>query len=160
MDHKKFPVSWDQIHKDTRELARQLITKGQWDGIVAVTRGGLIPACIIARELNIRLIETYCIASYRGEAGQDQGQAKTIKNTDIPNQGKNWLVIDDLVDSGKTFIEIQHSLPNAHYACVYAKPQGIPTTHSYVTEVPQDTWVYFPWDMEIQYSKPYVGDDD
>ena len=59
-----FPVSWDELHRNTRQLAWRLLERGPFTGIVAITRGGLIPAGIIARELDIRLIETFCIASY------------------------------------------------------------------------------------------------
>lgn len=152
---KHFPVSWDQIHRDSKALAWRLLDKGEWQGIVAVTRGGLIPACIVARELNIRVIETFCISTYDH---QDQRSANILKGLDI-GDGENWLVIDDLVDTGNTFKIIRENLPKAHFACVYAKPEGIPTTNTFVTEVSQDTWVFFPWDMEAQYTKPLVGND-
>ena len=61
---KAFPVSWDQFHRDARALAWRLASSGPFEGIVAVTRGGLVPAAIIARELELRIIETVCIASY------------------------------------------------------------------------------------------------
>lgn len=153
---KHFPVSWDQIHRDSKALAWRLLDKGEWKGVVAVTRGGLIPACIIARELNIRMIETFCISSYDHK---DQRSANILKDLDSIGEGEGWLVIDDLVDTGNTFKIIRETLPQAHYACVYAKPQGVPTTDTFVTEVSQDTWVFFPWDMEAQYTKPLVGND-
>lgn len=156
---KKFPVSWDQIHRDGKALAWRLLDKGEeWKGIIAVARGGLIPACIVARELNIRMIETFCIASYHTE-GQ-QGEAKILKDLENLGDGEGWLVVDDLVDTGGTFNIIREHLPKAHYACVYGKPKGVPTADTMVTEVSQDTWVFFPWDMETQYIKPLVGDDD
>ena len=65
-------------------------------------------------------------------------------------------MIDDLVDSGNTYRLIREHLPKAHFACVYAKPAGVPTADTFVTEVSQDTWVYFPWDMEVQYIDPLV----
>jgi xanthine phosphoribosyltransferase len=154
---EKFIVSWDQIHRDTKELARKLHGRGEWKGIVAVTRGGLIPACIVARELNIRMIETFCIASY-AHYKEQQDDARIYKGiSESVGDGEGWLVIDDLVDTGNTYKIIRDHLPKAHFACVYAKPQGIPTTDTYVVQV--DPWVYFPWDMENQYIKPLVGDD-
>ena len=45
-----YTVTWDQLHRDARALAWRLIEKGPFAGIVAVTRGGLIPAAIVARE--------------------------------------------------------------------------------------------------------------
>lgn len=158
--NKHFPVSWDQIHRDAKALAWRLVDKGQWKGIVAVTRGGLIPACIVARELNIRMIETFCIATYHNADTTEQGEASILKNIDSIGDGAGWLVIDDLVDTGNTFKIIREHLPKAHFACIYGKPEGVPTADTLVTEVSQDTWVFFPWDMEVQYVKPIVGDDD
>jgi xanthine phosphoribosyltransferase len=157
---KSFPVSWDQIHRDGKALAWRLLDqKTEWKGIIAVTRGGLIPACIVARELNIRLIETFCIASYRGDNQSGQDDAKILKDLSNLGDGEGWLVIDDLVDTGNTFKIIRDHLPKAHFGCVYGKPEGVPTADTFVTEVSQDTWVFFPWDMETQYIKPLVGDD-
>src|ERR1700675_2868226 len=64
MPEKAFPVSWDQFHRDARALAWRLNGEGPFVAVVAVTRGGLVPAAIVARELGIRVIETVCVASY------------------------------------------------------------------------------------------------
>ena len=47
-------VTWPEVHRDTKELVRRLMDIGSWKGIVAVTRGGLVPATILAREMEIR----------------------------------------------------------------------------------------------------------
>ncbi|MBU6234895.1 MAG: xanthine phosphoribosyltransferase [Alphaproteobacteria bacterium] len=148
---KDFPVSWDEMHRHAKLLAWRLLEKGPWKGIAAVTRGGLVPACVVARELDVRLIETVCIASYDH---QNQGSAKILKGGEAMGDGTGWLVIDDLVDTGNTFKIIRSMLPKAHYAAVYAKPQGIPTCDTWITEVSQDTWIFFPWDLEAQYRVP------
>lgn len=148
---KDFPVSWDEMHRHAKLLAWRLLEKGPWKGIAAVTRGGLVPACVVARELDIRLIETICIASYDHK---DQGSAKILKDTSAMGDGAGWLVVDDLVDTGNTFKIIRDMLPKAHYAAVYAKPQGIPVCDTWITEVSQDTWIFFPWDLEAQFRVP------
>ena len=68
--------------------------------------------------------------------------------------GKGVLVIDDLTDTGKTAKVIREMLPMAHFATVYAKPAGVPTIDTFITEVSQDTWIYFPWDMGLSYQEP------
>ena len=73
---KSFPVSWDQLHRDAKALAWRLAEKGPWDSVVAITRGGLVPSAIIARELEIRMIDTVCVASY---AHQSQSSVEIIK---------------------------------------------------------------------------------
>ncbi len=163
---KAFPVSWDQFHRDCKALAWRLTGPGKeghkWTAIVAITRGGLVPAAIIARELGIRTIETVCIASYHEY--KDQGELDVIKgiNVDMINNdgGRDVLVIDDLTDTGATAKKVREMLPNAHIATVYAKPLGVPVTDTFVTEVSQDTWIYFPWDMEMSYVEPISGGTD
>lgn len=149
---KTFPISWEQLHRDCRALSWRLLEKGPFDGILAVTRGGLVPAAILARELDIRLIDTVCISTY-------DWQTQTKKATVLKGfegKGRNWLLVDDLVDTGKTAKLVRDMVPEAHFATVYAKPEGRPLVDTYITEVSQDTWILFPWDAETQFVQPIV----
>ncbi len=152
---KSFPVSWDQFHRDARALAWRLSSAGPFEAVVAVTRGGLVPAAIVARELGIRVIETICVASYDYDK---QGVISVLKNVGEKiigtNGGAGVLIVDDLVDTGATAKVVREILPKAHFATVYAKPQGRPMVDSFVTEVSQDTWIYLPWDMGLQFTPP------
>jgi xanthine phosphoribosyltransferase len=152
-----YPVSWEQLHRDAKALAWRLAESGPFQGIVAITRGGLVPAHIIARELDIRVIDTVCISTYDD---QTQRQAKILKSAD--GDGTGWLIVDDLVDTGGTGRIVREMLPKAHFATVYAKPAGRPMVDTFITEVSQDTWILFPWDTEPQYAQPIsavrVGD--
>src|SRR5213078_437574 len=74
---KPFPVSWDQFHRDARALAWRLAEAGPFLAIVCITRGGLVPAAIVARELGIRVIETVCVASYEHTT---QGELRVLKD--------------------------------------------------------------------------------
>ncbi len=155
---KMYPVSWDQFHRDARALAWRLAEQGPFNAIICITRGGLVPAAIIARELNVRMIETVCVASYHDY--KNQGELVVLK--DIADQvkqlnggrGKGVLVIDDLTDTGKTAAIVHDMLPEAHFATVYAKPAGRPRIDTFITEVSQDTWIVFPWDMGLSYQAP------
>jgi xanthine phosphoribosyltransferase len=153
---KAFPVSWDQFHRDARALAWRVAgMQREWRAMVAITRGGLVPAAIICRELGIRMIETVCIASYHDY--DEQGELKVLKNVDprlLENEGEGILVVDDLTDTGKTAAIVREMMPKAHFATVYAKPKGRPLIDTFVTEVSQDTWIYFPWDMGLTYQEP------
>lgn len=148
---KAFPVSWQELHRDSKALAWRLVDLGSWQGIVAIARGGLVPATIIARELEIHLIETICVSSYDH---QTQGRVKILSAPDT--DGESWLIIDDLVDTGATARAVRERLPKAHFAAVYAKPAGRPMVDTFITEVSQDTWIYFPWDTEPQFVRPIV----
>ena len=163
LPHEKgFHVSWDQIHRDARALAWRLDGQGPddgaWRAVVAITRGGMAPAMIVSRELDIRTVDTISIKSYDH---QTQSQPRVIKapQAEIMGDGEGVLVIDDLVDTGKTLELVRQLYPKAHFATVYAKPSGKPMVDSYITEVSQDTWIFFPWDMALQYVEPYRGKD-
>lgn len=146
-----FTVSWDQLHRDSKALAWRLVERGPWTGIVAITRGGLIPAAIVARELDCRLIETVSIITYDEEK---RGEPVVVKPPVAAGDGQGWLVLDDLVDTGTTARVVRGMLPKAHFATVYAKPAGKPLVDTFVTEVSQDTWILFPWDTEAQFIAP------
>ena len=144
---KSFPVSWEELHRNSKALAWRLSEMKPYKGIIAVTRGGLVPAAIVARELDIRLIDTVCVLSYNHKS---KGDVNIIKGAADAAKGEDWLIVDDLVDTGETIKAIRLSLPNAHYATVYAKPSGREQVDTFITEVSQDTWIYFPWDMEMK----------
>ena len=150
---KTYPISWDQLHRDSRALAWRLLDMDYFKGIVAITRGGLVPAAIVARELDIRLVDTVCVSSYDWQ--NHKGEIEVLKM--MATDDKGWLLIDDLVDTGRTANVVREMLPHAHFATVYAKPAGRPLVDTYVTEVSQDTWILFPWDSESQFIQPLVG---
>ena len=168
LPHEKgFHIYWDQIHRDSRALAWRLDGKGPddgaWKAVVAITRGGMAPAMIVARELDVRTVDTISVVSYHsgGGAADQRREARVLKSpdADIMGDGTGVLIVDDLVDSGKTLELVRKLYPNAHFATVYAKPEGEPQVDTFITGVSQDTWIFFPWDMALQYVEPYRGKD-
>lgn len=149
---KAFPVSWDQLHRDAKALAWRLTAGAEpWRCVVAVTRGGLVPAAIVARELEVRMIDTICVSSYDH---QDHGNLQLLKGIEDAERGRDILIVDDLVDTGQTARIVRNLLPEAHFATVYAKPEGRPMVDTFITEVSQDTWIFFPWDTELRFVEP------
>lgn len=149
-------VTWDDYHRDARDLALQLRAQGPWQGMAVVTRGGLHLAGILAWELGIRQIETINISSYVPDqdsiAAQRQDDLRILKPFNTPSD--QWLIVDDLVDSGATMRAIRKMMPNAHTAVLYAKPDGLNQADSYVETVGQDTWIHFPWETQIEPATP------
>jgi len=153
-------ISWVELHRDARYLSEVLHTKGPWKGIIAVTRGGLVPAALVARELDIRLVDTICVTSYdagkegemRGAPAQQQGNVRVLKG--VPGDGEGYLLIDDLVDTGRTAQLVRQLLPKAHFATLYAKPAGRPIVDTFVKEFKQTKWIHFPWDIEYKFATP------
>src|SRR6202012_3644597 len=102
---KAFTVSWDQFHRDCRALTWRLNEVGPFHAVIAITRGGLVPAAIVARELGVGIIDTVGVASYDHNK---QGDLKVLKGISEEvaklggGTGKGLLIVDDLVDTGKT----------------------------------------------------------
>jgi len=141
-------LDWDDIRRDCRLLAAKLAGRLPLAGIVAVTRGGLVPAALLARDLDIRVIETVCVASYDDRL---RGTVEILKG--LPPQlgvgdGEGWLVVDDLADSGATARALRALLPKAHLAALYAKPDGLADLDTFVRTIAQNVWIVFPWEAD------------
>ncbi len=132
----------EKIHRHTgtcceihaRKLASRLMPSEQWKGIIAVSRGGLVPGALLARELGIRHVDTVCISSYDHD---NQRELKVLKRAE--GDGEGFIVIDDLVDTGGTAVAIREMYPKAHFVTIFAKPAGRPLVDDYVVDIPQDT---------------------
>jgi xanthine phosphoribosyltransferase len=142
--------SWHEMHREATDLGQRLAQQapdgGAWQGIIAISRGGLVPAAIVARVIDMRLVETICIASY---IGRSQGPIEVLKPAPaLVADGDGWLLIDDVADSGATAATARDMLPAAHYATLYVKPAGRPFVDTWLREVEQDVWIDFPWDRD------------
>ena len=146
---EKYVVTWDMFQMHARKLSERLLPASQWKGIIAVSRGGLFPAAVIARELGIRLVETFCIASYDHD---QQNELKVLHRAE--GDGEGFIVVDDLVDTGNTARAIREMYPKAKFVTVFAKPAGAPLVDDYVVDIPQNTWIEQPWDMGITFVPP------
>jgi xanthine phosphoribosyltransferase len=156
-ERKAYPVSWDQFHRDCRALAWRLDSAGPFRAAIAITRGGLVPAAIVARELGIRVIDTISVASYDHTSQKDIQVLNNVSDAVMAlgeGVGRGLLIVDDLVDTGGTARLVRNLLPEAHMAAVYAKPMGKPLVDTFITEVSQDTWIFFPWDTGLSFQPP------
>jgi xanthine phosphoribosyltransferase len=154
-------VSWGELHRDARELARRLHQRGEWKGVIAVTRGGMVPAALVARELDLRWVDTVCVASYQsgepGAAATNQGELRILKRSGA-GDGTGWLLIDDLADTGRTARLLRTLLPKAFFATLYVKPAGREHVDLSIREVQQRVWIHFPWDLTYRFAKPIKED--
>ena len=149
---EKYVVTWDMFQMHARKLSERLLPASQWKGIIAVSRGGLFPAAVLARELGLRHIETVCIASYHDH--NNQGELQVLHAAQIPNGGEGFIVVDDLVDTGNTARAIRQMYPNAKFVTVFAKPAGAELVDDYVIDIPQNTWIEQPWDLGLTFVPP------
>ncbi|AAC22334.1 TPA: xanthine phosphoribosyltransferase [Haemophilus influenzae] len=149
---EKYVVTWDMFQMHARRLSERLLPASQWKGIIAVSRGGLFPAAVLARELGLRHIETVCIASYHDH--NNQGELQVLHAAQVPNGGEGFIVVDDLVDTGNTARAIRQMYPNAKFVTVFAKPAGAELVDDYVIDIPQNTWIEQPWDLGLTFVPP------
>lgn len=139
------PLSWEQVHRDVLRLARAVRPLLPLAGLVAVSRGGLVPAAILAQALDIRRLEVVCVTTYQGKMAGSPAILKAPERT-VVGDGAGWLVVDDLVDKGATAEAVRRLLPAARYAAIYAKPAGRPFADVVAVMVDQDEWLRFPWE--------------
>ena len=152
-------ISWPELHRDTRLLCHALMEKGPFKGIIAIARGGMIPAALVARELEIRIVDTICASSYDESVEEGKTGAQTVRSAvkvlkGVEHDGEGYLLIDDLVDTGNTARVIRKLLPKAYFATLYAKPMGREIVDLCVKEFNQDKWIYFPWDIDYTFVPP------
>ena len=148
MIEKNF-ISWETFHEDTKNLAKKIKETGEYNKIVAVSRGGLIPAGILAYELNIRNNSCINISSYDGNENDENYKRRSNEDITIDinleDVDDKTLVIDDLLDTGRTFQILRSFFPNAKFVSVYSK---IPNSKDVdiMSRIIPDNWVVFPWD--------------
>ena len=151
MAARYWTVTWEALHRDAHVLAALLAGDGPYRGIVAISRGGLIPAALLAHALGLRVVETVCVVTYDPRSSGDEetpGDPIVTKPPLGAGDGEGFLIVDDLVDTGTTARVARALLPKARFACVYAKPAGRPLADAVAREVDQDTWIVLPWERE------------
>ena len=140
----KIYISWEEFHQDTVKLCNKIKADGlEFDKIIAVSRGGLIPAGIIAYELDIRNTETINMSSYDGNVARDDSEIELDQY--IGEVNEKTIVVDDLSDSGRTFKILKNILPKATFATIYAKEKSLSHVDLFEKNMP-DEWIVFPWD--------------
>ncbi len=147
--NEKYVVTWDMLQIHAKKLAYRLLPANQWRGIIAVSRGGLVPGAILARELGIRHVDTLCISSYDHD---HQRELKVLKRAE--GDGEGFIIIDDLVDTGSTATIIREMYPKSHLVTIFAKPAGKQLIDDYLIDIPQNTWIEQPWDMAVTFVPP------
>lgn len=149
MKTTKTYITWDNIHKDSIELAERISKQvDDLKGILAISRGGLVPAGIISYKLGIKNVETICLSSYN-----DSDQLVSTELISDPayykiGDGSGWMVIDDLYDTGSTYDRIKQLFPSSKFAALYSKNDDAHDKIIYVAKYFEFLWLVFPWDNE------------
>lgn len=146
----KIHIEWDEFHQHCKKLVQLLKNKGTFNKIVAVSRGGLVPAGILAYQLNIRNCETINMSSYDDSPvapdSLRRDDAEIELRAAVSQVDNQTLIIDDLADTGRTFRILRQMYPQAVYCSIYAKDAGKSSVDVYAEGLP-DAWIVFPWDI-------------
>lgn len=143
---QKKVLYWGDVEEMVANIATQISKDAQeFTHILALARGGLVPSALLAHALDLRPVHSLSVYSYRGTV---QDEPELI--SDWPEiDDKNLLIVDDLVDSGKTVKMIKEHYPNAKVAVLIAKPEGQAQADFFAEKCTQDAWIDFPWERDL-----------
>ena len=152
-------LTWERFGTAARELAAQVVADGFTPSIViSVARGGLVLGGAMTYALGVKLADAINVEFYTDvhETLSDPVLLSPMLDTEFI-VGRRVLVVDDVVDTGRTARIVREMVPRAHFATIYAKPAGREQVDTFITEVSQDTWILFPWDAESRFVQPLAA---
>jgi hypothetical protein len=147
--HEKEYLGWGQIEGLVDRLLEQI--PRDYDVLMAVTRGGLVPAGLIAEKINQRNVMVAAVMFYTGE-GETLDEPLFLQfPSDALLNRKRVLIIDDIWDSGRTAMSVKERVEaaggEAEIAVLHYKPE-----HSVYEDQPDyyvvetDRWIVYPWE--------------
>lgn len=144
-------ITWAGVDFHCRRLLSNLKYSGiRFDCILAIARGGLVPAAILAQAFKIHDIVTISVNCYDDETNKRLAVPVYKENLFSPQFKKldrqQTLVVDDIADSGITMSVIRHALPQAFRTALVVKRPGIEFVHTFSYQVDPSVWVKFPWE--------------
>lgn len=145
-------LGWDDIIFEVDQLCAVL--PNTYDVMLVITRGGMIPACLISERLNIRNILVAAVQFYTGIGQTLEAPVYLQFPSDALLAGQSVLIIDDVWDSGRTAMSVKERVRvaggDAELAVLHYKPRSskFPTERpDYFAELTDD-WIVYPWDDE------------
>lgn len=151
--HEKLPctfITWEEVYSLCRQLVLQLRKENiRIDVIVAIARGGYIPARLLSDMLGIYDLTCFKIEHYQGAFKQQEAFVKYPLNADIT--GRKVLLLDDVCDSGDSFeVGIEHirhcgAVKEMHTAALHLKSVSKYIPDFYAAEVREWRWLIYPW---------------
>ena len=138
-------MSWNEIHSAARVIYESLRETFAPTAILAVTRGGLIPAALFAYFFDVKKISVVGME----RLGTEDGGRYVHRLNDFPSyseeEQETLLIVDDVADTGITAEVVRQFYPKAKIVTLSAKPAGRDKVDRYSILVPQNTWIVFPW---------------
>lgn len=155
-------ISWDEYHRLIEKLAVMVWDSGwRFDAVVCVARGGLRVGDVFSRLFD-KPIGVIVTSSYRSDSGttRDALQIAEHLSSALPLPGPNWLLTDDLADSGETLAQLLPAL-RARYpqvrqirsAVLWRKGASVAEPDFYVEYLPGNPWIHQPFE-EYDHMRP------
>ena len=156
----KEKLSWVDIETATSNLLTKIKSSNvEYDCILGIANGGLIPTCLIAKGLGIKKVLTVSVKAYIDENAHDVQFITSLNHWDFKGRS-NVLIVDDLIDRGETVFEVEKILSyfshnhelNFNYdtAVLYLKKSDSVTPRvdpKYYSEIKDpESWLVFPWE--------------
>ena len=141
-------VSWDELERLVADLAEQV--RGEYDLLLAITRGGLVPAGMLAYRLGIRNILVAAVEYYGDDGAPAAGPTFLQFPADPLIRGQRVLIVDEVWDSGTTIHAVASRVRQAggipttaviHYKPARSHVPAVPDHHVVTT----DHWVIYPF---------------
>lgn len=149
-------VSWDQYHKLTEKLAKQVDASGwQFNQLICIARGGLRVGDVLSRifDMPLAILST---SSYTEKAGTIRGELMIADQMTMASGklGDRVLLVDDLVDSGVTLEAVTRTLPQRYpqvtalrTAVLWYKARSVFKPDYFIEYLPDDPWIHQPFEM-------------
>jgi len=144
-------LKWERVQRLCKELANEIRECENMEevyGIIAVTRGGLIPAGILSHELGIHNIDTIGFTSYDNKV---QGSLRCNKEPSIVDMTdlNKHIIVEDIVDSGTTLKALREYFPLSWPVASLVVRCSVDDRPTYIGHVEEtNEWVTFPWEKK------------
>lgn len=148
----KVHLGWNDVQECVSRIIAQLDT--DYDCMLVVTRGGLVPACLISEQIDLRNILVAAVMFYTGVDQRLESPIFLQFPADPLLAGKKVLVVDDVWDSGRTIMAVKTRIEEAQgrptTAVLHFKPtrSQFPNVRPDVYGKESGDWLVYPWDPE------------
>ena len=161
-------ISEEEVDKKVRQIAAQISKdyEGKEVHLICVLKGSVFFACELAKRITVPVTLDFMSVSSYGDDTKSSGVVKIIKDLDEPLENKDVLIVEDIIDSGRTLsylIEIlkKRNPASLHLCTLLDKPdRRVRPVHVNYTcfEIPDEFVVGYGLDYAQKYRNlPYIG---
>lgn len=164
----KVLLSEGEVDRRIQEIGEQISKdyEGKQVHLVCVLKGGAFFMCELAKRITVPVSLDFMSVSSYGSETKSSGVVKIIKDLDEPLKGKDVVIVEDIVDSGRTLSYLMEMLkdrgPNSLRLCTLLdKPERrvVDVTVDYTCfQIPDEFVVGYGLDYDQRYRNlPYIG---